>query len=282
MPLKSHSSAPAPAPAVETAPVSKKEENTKAKAAVVAETDVTENMDNSIIGSKSDKIAFVCALGDPSQPDVTNYIDANTKEPKKRTDPTIVGYVFKALEDMEIPDCGTNDDFKSNRMSYANIDGKRAVKAGEEFNMTPFETGMLLSPPEFNARATGGEIPVSVAYSTLAKRNAKGQLQKVQSAEGQIPSVALRAIGKAMSIKDIKMREVLTFTVEKLPNGQIRRHRTLNPGYDNWAPLCKETPRRTSSAAGGAAAQKIQRNRGAVAFMETAKKKAMAQKAHQA
>lgn len=283
MPLKSHSSAPAPAPApaAETASLSKKEENTKAKAAVVANTEVTENVDESILGSKSDKLAFVCALGDPSQPDVTNYIDPNTKQPTQRTDPTIVGYVFKALEDMEIPDCDTKDDFKTNRMSYVNIDGKKSVKAGTEFNMTPFETGMLLSPPQFNAKATGGEISVTAAYSTLAKRNAKGQLQKVQSAEGQIPSVALRAVGKSMSIKDIKMRHVLTCTTEKLPNGQERKHRVLNPGYEKWAPLCKETQRRTSSAAGGASASKIQRNRGAAAFMEAAKRKAQKEQ-HQA
>lgn len=179
---------------------------------------------------------------------------------------------------MEIPDCKTGDDFKSNRMSYVDPNGKRAVKAGEEFNLTPFETGMLLSLPEYNARATGGEVQVSVAYTSTAKKNAKGQLQTVSNGD-KIPSVALRAIGKSQSIKDIKMRHVLEFTVEKLQNGQTRKKRVLNPGYENWEPLCKEAPRRVSTGStGSGASQKAARNQGAASFLAIVKKKASATK----
>lgn len=271
MGLRSHvSGAKATAPATEAPVASVKEENTKEKAAAMSSVAV-EQPSNGNLGIKSDKIAFVCPLGDPSRPDITAYTDPVTKEQKKRSDPTIVGYVFKALEDMEVPDCGLGDDFKTNRMSYVNPAGKKAVKAGEEFDVTPFEVGMLLSPEEYNAKATGGDMKVMLTYAFAAKKTASGEIQKT-SAGTKVPNVTVKAMEKNESIKNVKMREVLTVTTTMNENGQKRMTRTINPGYEKYAVLCKTAPRRASAGTRDGAVKKAERNRGAQGFMEAIQK----------
>lgn len=232
------------------------------KAAVGAQTPVAE-ADPEILGSMSDKIEFVAALGDPSRDDVT---PANPEKGiERRVDPTIVGYAFKTSVDLEIPDCGTGDDLKDNPMSYNDKNGKKMVKAGETFYLTRFETGMLLSPDEFNGKVTGGNMPVSVSYTFYGNKNKDGSLPTVTSAT-RIPSVTLRPTQIGQSIKDIKMIPVLTFTSEKDESGRNRKKRTIIPGFEKWAPLCKErtVAARTRSAAPKAAS----RNKKAAAFLE--------------
>lgn len=232
-----------------------------AKATVEAQIPVQETNEE-IIESKCDKIAFVAALGDPSRDDITPA-DEN-KGIERRIDPTIVGFAFKVLEDMEIPDCGTQDDLKENNMSYANINGKRMAKAGEVVYLTRFETGMLLSPEEFNGKATGGELPVVVTYQSSGAASKKGTTATVSEAT-KVPSVALRPLKKGSSIKDIEMIPVLDFTSEKLPNGKTRKKRTIRPGFEKWAPLCKE--RIPGSGSKREAVKKTTRSKGAEAFL---------------
>ena len=281
MGLRSHvSGAKATAPATEAPVASVKEENTKEKAAAMADVAV-EQESNGNLGIKSDKIAFVCPLGDPSRPDITTYTDPVTKEQKKRSDPTIVGYVFKALEDMEVPDCGLGDDFKTNRMSYVDPMKKKAVKAGEEFNVTPFEVGMLLSPEEYNAKATGGDMKVMLTYAFAAKKTASGEIQKT-SGTTKVPNVTVKAMEKNESIKNVKMREVLTVTTSMNENGQKRMTRTINPGYEKYDVLCKTAPRRTGAGTRAGVAKAAERNKGAAGFMAALKEieaKKAAQKA---
>ena len=120
----------AAAPAKET----KKTAKAQASAAMVAETAV--EVDESLFGRDSDKIAFVAAIGDPSRPDVTPITTKDGKQ-DKRTDPTIVGYAFKLLEDMEVPDCGIPDDLIKNPM-----DGKELTyKQGKKGETVPYTSG---------------------------------------------------------------------------------------------------------------------------------------------
>ena len=53
------------------------------------------------LGSKSDKIVLVAPLGDPSREDVTPRTVNGIEE--KIITSTIVGYLFKALEPMDVP-----------------------------------------------------------------------------------------------------------------------------------------------------------------------------------
>lgn len=237
-------------------------------AAVDAKAPVKE-VDSSVLGSKSNTVAFVAALGDPSRDDITP--EDKTKGTPRRVDPTIVGYAFEALEDMEVPDCGTLDDFKNNPMSYnpEMVQNKKAVKKGEKFNLTRFETGMLLSPEPFNSKATGGEVPVIVAYTKYQNTNkVDGSVAKV-SKSSRIPSVSLRPAKTGMSIKDIPMIPVLDFTTEKLPNGGTKKIRTIRPGFEKWAPLCKVNES-ASKGRSTASANRVTRNKNADIFLQIA------------
>lgn len=247
----------AEAPAVET------KVSDEVKAAAVGAQAPIEDVKDETLGSMSDKLEFVAALGDPSRDDVT---PANLeKNIPKRTDPTIVGYAFKALVDMEVPECGTGDDLKDNPMSYKDKDGVRSVKAGETFYLTRFETGMLLSRNEFNAKVTGGQMPVIVSYTFYGQKSKDGTLPSVTSAT-RVPSVTLRPAQTGQSIKDIKMIPVLTFTTEQEANGRKRKKRAIIPGFEKWAPLCIERTVATRSTSG--AVQKATRNKKAAAFLQ--------------
>lgn len=247
-------------PAEAPAPVAaeKKIELEKATAAAMADIPV-QQIDETLLGSKSDTVAFVAALGDPSDPDTTTVTDVGGQK-DVRTVPRIVGYRFKALVDMEVPDCGTEDDLKSNKMSFvaAKKNNRRPVKAGETFDLTRFETGMLLSPIEFNGKATGGDKPVQAVYQMSKKTAADGSIAKVSAATA-LPTVSLRAV--TGSIMDYEMINVLNFTTEEIKNdeGKVvskRKHRTILPGFEKWAPLCNVAQRRATSVAAKSPAAK--------------------------
>lgn len=235
-------------------------EKEKAKAAVQAAMTVEET-NKEEYGVDSDKIAFVAALGDPSRDDVTpKIVDGKSVNV---TTQTIVGYAFKVLEDMEVPDCGTPSDLKANPMDYVDPHGTRLAKAGETVYLTRFETGALLSPPRFNAKATGGEMHVVATYVYDKKMAADGSTSK---ATKTFPRVALKALGGG-SIKDVKMIDVLSFTVEKQTAGGTIKNKTINPGFEKFISLTKRAQRAgTGRAPAGAPA--VMRSKGAEAFMQ--------------
>lgn len=267
MPLKNVKKTEGAAPVAAATPSA---EAPKAKAAAAAVASV-EKIDEDIIGSKSHTIAFVAALGDPSRDDITpkENKDGTTT---KSVDPVIVGYRFKVLEDMEVPDCGAGPDMKDNVMTYVDSNGKKAVKAGTLVDLTKFETAMLLSPPEFNGKATGGEKAVTCAYQTNARRLPDGTVSKVSSAVA-VPSVSLRAVGG--SIKDFEMIPVLTFDREQSANGVKKVNKKIIPGFEKWESLCRVATRRSSTGS-AAGAKKVERNKGAEAFLAIVAGKAAA------
>lgn len=233
-------------------------------AANLSASNPVQEIDEKIFESKCDKIAFVAAIGDPSRDDVT---PANPEKGiEKRVDPTIVGFAFKVLEDMEVPDCGIPEDLKENNMAYVNAQGKKAVKAGEIVHLTRFETGLLLSPEEFNSKATGGEMPVGCTY-TIKKETAKSGATATVSSASRVPTVSLRPLKTGMSIKDIEMILCLDFTTESKENGQTRKKRVIKPGFEKWESLCKvSTTTRTRSTS--ASAKQATRSKGAVEFLK--------------
>ena len=224
---------------------------------VAAATATAAEVDNGILGSMSDKIEFIAPLGDPSHPDTTKDENGNTK-----TTPYIVGYRFKALEDMTVPECGLGDDAKKNLMSYKDKNGTKQVKKGQEFDLTRFETGMLLAPPEFNGRVTGGGKSYYATFQTTGLKAKNGQVTQTGTAS-EIPTVSLKA--EVGSIKEQKIIEVLTFTSQKLENGTTKKSRTIIKGFEKWEPLCAVAAPRTSAK--GEREKTNARNEKAAAFL---------------
>lgn len=218
---------------------------------------VTEE-DMSVYGSKSHTLEFVCCLGDPSQKDTTK----NRVTGKKDITPQIVGYHFRALEDMEVPDFGLDANFKKDRMNFVDITKFKHVKNGEDFLATPFEAAYLLSQKEFNGTCTGGKIPVTCGYA-LSNKNSKSTIASAD----KVPNVILR--GKTGSLKDAGFEDVLT-TEEVLVDGRKTIKRTIKPGYEKWAPLCAKA-RRASSTSKKATGSIINQN--AQQFLAIVKKK---------
>lgn len=242
---------------VETAAV-----NEKVSAQVTAEQNIQEAGDANILGSMSDKLYLVAPLGDPSNPDTTN------DEGVKKVTSTIIGYRMKADIDLEVPDVEVGDDFRKNLMSFKGDPNKtRLVKAGEEFDLSRFEAGMLISRPEFNGKALGGDKPVTCSYNMSAKKGSTGNVMTTSGATS-IPSISLRAANQGASIKDFPIIDVLDFVAEKQPNGTVRKTRTIKPGFEKFAALCATAVRVPGQ--GGAKTTTNVRNKGAEAFLKIA------------
>lgn len=235
----------------------------KVGAQVTAEQSVQEAGAANIIGSMSDKLHLVAPLGDPSNPDTTN------ENGVKKVTSTIVGYRFKADVDLEVPDVEVGDDFKKNLMSFKGDPNRtRHVPAGTEFDLTRFETGMLISRDEFNGKALGGDKPVVCSYNASQKKGSTGTVMTTSGATS-IPSISLRAAAQGASIKDFPIIDVLDYTTTKGENNTIRKVRTIKPGFEKFAALCitnVRTPGQGRSTAGAANV----RNKGAETFLKIA------------
>lgn len=105
-------------------------------------------------GSKSDKVVFIGALGDPDKP--------QTRKENNQDIPsfTVVGYAFKALEDMEIPRADIKVGFKSPMDVGAMT--TETVKAGETFYLNIFETGALISKLVYAGTFSGEGVTVGI------------------------------------------------------------------------------------------------------------------------
>lgn len=225
-------------------------EDTKVKNAAKAAA-AEEGVASDVLYSKSGTLTLVATLGDPSRPDITNRMIDGKLQPK--ADPTIVGYQFVCSEDLVVPECGLGDDAKSNPMSYKDLKGTRAVKAGTPFNLTRMETGILLSRPEYNARINGGDKAFTVAYQKSNRGSAGSEASKAMAQP--LPTVSLR--GVTTSVKDIPCKAVLTFDEEerqtkdekgKVRILKVRINKKTVPGFEKFEPLCRQAPRRPSEA----------------------------------
>lgn len=143
-------------------------------------------------GSLSNKVAFVITLGDPHQNDKRS-IGKKEGSNKTQYEDCIkpVGYKFRALADIEVPSvtlkANANYSFEYEGVNWV------PVKAGETFNLTLFEAGLLLSQLKFAGRVNGGDGGEVVLHVTFTKNriDAQGNMQ---------PLVVLKRIGSA--IKD--------------------------------------------------------------------------------
>lgn len=152
--------APAPTPSAKGKGDSSRTEAFKASGAA-ARAQMSEDQ-KAMEGSKSDKVAFVCALGDPSrkQPRVEN----KTSVPSF----VVVGYKFRALEDMTVPKAP----LRQNPQSPVDVEEptERQVAAGEEFHMNLVETAMLISKVEYAGRFSGEGTQVALSVKVANDR----------------------------------------------------------------------------------------------------------------
>lgn len=223
----------------------------KTEEAAVAEATApagAEEVANETVGTLSEKIAFVAPLGNPLKDDVTIIKDKDGQEIKKVT-PFIVGYRMKALEEMDVPDCGTTDNFKKDYMDYADINGTKHVAAGETFDVTPFEMAVMAADPRINRTFSGGERVGICCWSKKEFTGSKSGDVTVKN----VPRAVLRLTEG--SIKDFNYIEVCSKTVEMDESGKQRKVGHINPGFEKWAPLCK-TSARTGGRTAGARSNK--------------------------
>lgn len=221
----------------------KKGEVKEAVAPVEAEVK-EEEAKNLGLGQKD--IAFVAPLGDPSNPDTTRIKGKDGSDLGTKVTPTIVGYRFKALKDLKVPDCGTDVGLKKDLMNYVDLNRPwKAVKAGEEFDLTIFETAYLISQEDYIGSFKGGERPVRAVYQFQGRKSKAGTV--TMSSSQKTPRVSLRSLGQG-SIKDQTIIEVLSFTEEK-QSGRKRKIRVINPGFEEkFGPLTVAAVPRTSGS----------------------------------
>lgn len=115
-----------------------------------------------IEGSKSEKVAFVCALGDP------NKKQARVEGKQSIDSYSVVGYKFKALEDMTVPFAPLKADWRS--IIDVEAATERTVKAGEVFALNLVETAQLISRIEYAGKFSGEDDVVVISAKSSKDR----------------------------------------------------------------------------------------------------------------
>lgn len=153
--------APAAAPSAPASGVNSKTEAFKAKGRAIR-AQMTDDQKQAE-GSKSDKVAFVCALGDPARKQAR--VENKTSIPSY----VVVGYKFKALEDMTVPQANLKKQGRKNLLDTEEPT-ERQVKAGQEFHLNLVETAMLISRVEYAGRFSGEGVQVALSVKTAQDR----------------------------------------------------------------------------------------------------------------
>lgn len=218
--------------------------------------------EDSIYGSMSAQVAFVQPLGNPLRIDVTKKGDGPDDVQKTSF---IVGYRFKALTDIDVPDCGTTEAFKKDYMNYdeAQLNNTKHVKAGETFDLTPFETALMGSWPEFNKMFTGEGRAVVCAY-------AKPKIQEGAGTVNEIPRAVLRLASTQGSIKDFGILDVCEKKMVAGEDGKETKVGIIKEGFEKWAPLCARSQRKSARATAGGV-KKATYDKNAKSFLELLK-----------
>jgi hypothetical protein len=132
------------------------------KAAGAAERAKMSEDQKAIEGSKSDKVAFVCALGDPNRKQ--DRVESKNSVPSF----LVVGYRFKVLEDTTVPFAP----YKVGLKSFTDTEAptERPVKAGEIVNLNLVETAMFISRLEYAGTFSGEGTTVTLSAKSAQDR----------------------------------------------------------------------------------------------------------------
>lgn len=115
-----------------------------------------------IEGTKSDKVAFVCALGDPNRKQAR--VENKTSIPSY----VVVGYKFKVLEDMTVPFAPISADWKT--PLDVEPAQERPVKAGTTIALNIVESAMFITRLEFAGKFTGEGTAVYISAKNSGDR----------------------------------------------------------------------------------------------------------------
>lgn len=219
---------PAPAatltvPTVVTAPAKvTRDKSSQVVNQLVGDADLSQT---SNLGVDSHKLAFVCSLGDPSESDRAEFKRNGKVETRHLS--RIIGYRFKVLEDVMVPDFGTTERFNGKRLNNAkDMNNWVEAKAGEIVDFTRVELLALMSQDTFNMEITGGEYPVRLAVAFARLSNLSPDDPE------QLPDVSLSMKDRKSSIKDLPILDVLDY--ERSNDGKMFAvgTRTLKPEFE--------------------------------------------------
>ena len=256
----------------EVAPVAPVAEVAVAAVEVVADDVVKEDFDPAVLGSLSDKWAFVASVEDKTKPDTNVIKDKKTGTEKEVTTGKFIGYIFKALADgLSYPHMKIDYDFFNKPFKVQDVEWKTAKK-GEKVFLTTAETIGLMSTPEINGFITGGGISIQAAYGKPSKATGA-------DADAVLPITGFVApAGDTPSLKALEVRTAITGT--PIPGAGRKDEKTgkmlfatldkkVEKGFERLAPALEAKPRKSAGTAAGTAAIKTfthQRNDNAAAF----------------
>ena len=221
--------------------------------------EVAEDFDPAILGSLSDKWAYVAAIADKTTKDTNIVKDPKTGKETKITTGKFIGYVFKALEGgLKYPQAQITPFLR------------KTAKKGEEVQLTLAEALGLASTPEINGVFTGGDVTVSASY----RMSKKGANLKGDTSVLPINGFLKPGAGQP-SLKDLEIRDAIL--VDKIiPNPDPNKEqfstviRKVAKGFERFAPACEQAPRKASTgatvSASAESSYKVQRNAKAAAF----------------
>lgn len=129
-------------------------------------------------GSKSGTVEFIGCIGNPAK-----------KQPRKtqgtyKESQQVVGYIFKMMEDTEIPVAPLKEDCKT--IFDVQSPAKRVAKAGEEVYMNIMEAAMFISRPEFGGEFKGNGKTVFLSVVFAKTKDTPTPCLKRPTAEGSI------------------------------------------------------------------------------------------------
>lgn len=131
--------------------------------------------EKSIECSKSDKVEFVAAIGDPSKD------TSRVEKGQSIASHPVVGFQFKLLEDAEVP----FSPIKVNGKGILDVEPvqMRQHKAGEIISLNLSETARFMSQLQYGGRFTGGANPV-ILTATVTQDRANEPLPVLKYASG--------------------------------------------------------------------------------------------------
>lgn len=169
-------------------------------------------------GSKSDTIEFVSCLGNPMK-------KRNRKTEGKYVDAVaVVGYRFKSTEDIQVPVAPFKDEPKD-QYDVNKTGEKRAVKAGEEFDVNVIEAAILMSQVEYAGTASGGGQEVYMYPNS--------------SQDSAMPRPAFRSTGGSIKENTIMIAE------------KVGEEWQVKPGFEAFAAVVKKRAGRSKGAGKG-------------------------------
>lgn len=228
--------------------------------------EVKEQFNQDELGSLADKWAYVAAITDDTVKDKNTITNAKTGEKEEIVTGKIIGYVFKALENgLTYPQTEISPYYRSNMFTFKGQVVDKVAKKGEEVILTIPEALAILADPKVNGMITGGKTTVTASYQ-LPKAGAD------LNADPETLAVTGH-LSPGAGTKSLKLLELRTAIVgESKPNPANPKFptvvRSVNKGFERFAPAIAEKPRAASTAAPTsiAAGHKTHRNDKAAAF----------------